>query len=153
MSKYDMIKEALEDMSDNDLLAVYREYCDEYGSMDDYIYDNDDYEIDELFYDSKPSEIVNRFCFGDYSCHDRYFRFDGYGNIQSFSGLKSDKSPIYIDDIADYIIDNDKDLGNDDIREILDNDEDEDFDESIKRRRFIKRNESVTRRKTRKIRK
>lgn len=68
---------------------------------------------------------------------------DGYGNVKSFSGLLSDKSPIYPPEIADYIVEHGNALGCDEIRDILDSD---DFSESVNRgKRYRVRSESIRR--------
>lgn len=118
MNKQDKIKELLEEMSDSELLSVYMEYCDSANICDGGIYDMDDF--DEIMSGSEPWEIARSCFYGDFRPCDKYFSFNGYGNLISFDYISEH---IYIDDIARYIIDNEDALNNDDIQEILDEEE------------------------------
>ena len=69
------IKEIIEEMSTEDKVALWNEYCDSANRMDDWI--------------------------------------DG------------EKSPFYIDELVDYIVENEEDFGNDDIEEALEGEEEE----------------------------
>ena len=46
-----------------------------------------------------------------------YFWFNGYGNLESSDFLPD---VVFPSDIARYIVDNDEDFGDDEIREVLD---------------------------------
>lgn len=39
MTRYEAIKEALDNMNTADIIAIHNQYCDESNNMDDYIYD------------------------------------------------------------------------------------------------------------------
>ena len=132
---YDSLVSLLNGMSNEEAKGIYNEYCSEYGSMDDYIYDNDEWDLNEYFGDDSPYEVLCRTGYGDYSISHDYFRMDGYGNVRSFNNIHSDVSPFYADELADYIIDNENALGNSDIEDLLDeyNESNGDFEESIKR--------------------
>ena len=127
---YKVIEDAIRKMDNDDLVALYNEY--ENSGGDDHIYYNNDAELDMFFEGDSPSEVIGTL--GDYHTYDKYFKVNGYGYIDSFSGLLSDKSPIYPPEIAEYIVDNDDELYNDEIRDILDS-ADDDFDESLRRGR------------------
>ena len=111
------ILELLEEMNESDLLSVYREYLDAVNGYDDYIYSID--EFDEILTGQTPEWIACRIFYGDFNPNIEYFKFDGYGNLQSVYSYEL-KEYIYIDDIADYIIENNDSLYNDEIQEILD---------------------------------
>ena len=138
---YKVIEDAIRKMDNDDLVALYNEY--ENSGGDDHIYYNNEIELDMFFEGDSPSEVIGTL--GDYHTYDKYFKVNGYGYIDSFSGLLSDKSPIYPSEIAEYIVDNDDALYNDEIRDILDSADD--FDESINRRnrRRSRRSESIRR--------
>ena len=63
------------------------------------------------------------FCFSQSGIAD-YFKFTGYGNIQSIFSCEL-SSYIDMEDIAEYCVDNGKALYNDEIQEILDSEGEE----------------------------
>ena len=141
----------LEGMSDSDKMSIYNEWCMAGDAYDDLIYDNDEYGINEFFGEEvKPYDVVSTLHYSDYNFTHDYFKVDGYGNLVSFYSISSDKSPFYADEIAEYIIDHDDALYNDDIRELLDSaDEDDDFEESVRRPRRRINKESIRRNRRR----
>ena len=64
--------------------------------------------------------------YGNFRPNDCYFKFDGYANLESIDWLKDE---IDLDEIADYIIDNENSLGNNEIQKILDEDDNEEEEE------------------------
>ena len=81
------------------------------------------WENDEDFFDnyfSSPMEAIRATYYGDYNFMDDYVRFNGYGNIESFSEYdKEEEIRGSIDDIVDnlveyyeYITIDDEDLEN-----------------------------------------
>ena len=55
---------------------------------------------------------------GSFNPNDDWFRWDGLGNLESTD--YPEKDWIDIDDIADYIVENDDALRNDDLRDLMD---------------------------------
>ena len=128
MSRYEKIKEAIENMNTSDIVALHNEYCNEYGDMDYYVYSMD--EFDEVMADMKPWDIARSAFFGGFRPVADYFSFNGYGNLVSFDYWNDEDARIYPSEIARYIDENDNSLYNNDIQEILDEyDETEDSDE------------------------
>lgn len=84
-------------MTDNELVYLHNEACDSYHAWDDRIYSNEAYELDEAF--STIEEFARSCQHGSYDFNHDYFRFNAYGNIESFSGFDLHD---YIDE--DYII-------------------------------------------------
>lgn len=107
------VLEMLRDMNDSDLVAVHNEYCDKVSCYDDKIYDM--YEINNLLYGRSPLEIITDA--RDVNANDSYIRYDGYGNLES---TDYPQDWMDLDEIADYIVENDDALYNDDIRDLLD---------------------------------
>ena len=107
------VLEMLRDMNDSDLVAVHNEYCDKVNYYDDKIYDM--YEINDLLYGRSPLEIITDA--RDVDANDSYIRYDGYGNLES---TDYPQDWMDLDEIADYIAENDEALLNDDIRDLLD---------------------------------
>ena len=88
---------------DSTLLQAYSEYAADNNY--DSVYDNDDESINMMFADSH--EALRAAFYGDYNHSHAYFTFNGYGNLQSFEYLDSDSSPIDIEELAQWIVDND----------------------------------------------
>ena len=107
------VLEMLRDMNDSDLVAVHNEYCDKVNYYDDRIYDM--YEINDLLYGRSPLEIITDA--RDVDANDNYIRYNGYGNLES---TDCPDDWMDLDEIADYIVENDDALRNDDIRDLLD---------------------------------
>lgn len=119
MTRYDAIKDVLEQMNSNDLIAIHNDYCMNVDYMDDYIYCMFD-DFDQLMEGRTPLDIAACCYYGDFCPNHDYFKFDGYGNVVSFSFANDSNSGIDISDIAKYINDDEDALGNDDIQDILD---------------------------------
>jgi hypothetical protein len=54
----------------------------------------------------EPIEIIRMTAYGDFNYSHDYFRFDGYGNLESLSYLTSENLPELIENIVDAIIEN-----------------------------------------------
>ena len=123
MTKKEAIVSVLDNLEVEELICIYNEYLDNCNRYDDHIYSIDS--LDEVCHGQTAEWIANRIFYGDYHPLAQWFIFNGYGNIQSIWGYEINE---YIDalDIADYCIDNDDNLYNDDIREILDGSEEYD---------------------------
>ena len=124
MIKTEMIKDLLENMSESQLYIIVNEYFDKTNYYDDRIYDMD--EFDEIMSGMSPSDIATKIFYGDFRPNDNYFRFDGYANLESFDYISDE---VDLEEVADYIVDNDEDFDNGDIREILDEEDEEEGDE------------------------
>lgn len=120
------IIELLNNMDCTDLVNIHREYCSQTNCFDDEIFSMDTF--DEVFNDSDPWNIACRIFYGEFNPNDDYFTFNGYGNLVSLSEYNIGEY-VYIDDIADYIIDNNNSLYNDEVQEILDEFEGEEDEE------------------------
>lgn len=85
------------------LLQAYSEYASVNGYES--VYDNDDDSINMMFSDSH--DAIRAAFYGDYNPSHAYFTFNGYGNLQSFEYLDCDNSPIDLEELAQWIINND----------------------------------------------
>ena len=99
------ISQVIEQLKQDDstLLQAYSEYASNNGY--DSVYDNDDDSINMMFTDSH--DALRAAFYGDYNPSHAYFTFNGYGNLQSFEYLISDNSPIDIEELSQWIVDND----------------------------------------------
>lgn len=125
MTIEERIIDAIENLSNNEAVSLWNEYCNESNHMDDYIYGMN--EFDEIMGDMKPWDVVRACFYGNFCPADNYFWFNGYANLESSDfPSKDSKSPIYAKEIAKWIVDNDNSLDNDEIQDILNEYETED---------------------------
>ena len=122
MTKEERLQNIIDNMEDAELISAWNERCDSYSYDEDHIYYMS--EIDELFYDVKVSEFLSNLA-DDFRVGDDYFK-DGVWGIESFDDIYD---VINDDDLIEYIINEGDDLGNDDIREILDEEDEEEEEE------------------------
>lgn len=120
--KFELILGVLEGLTDSELLSVHREYLNETNCYDDEIYTLDD--LDMVAEGQDAYWLLCRAFYGDFNPTADYFKFNGYGNIQSIFSYEL-LSYIDMEDIAEYCVDNDKALYNDEIQEILDSEDEE----------------------------
>ena len=120
MTKLEKIIECIQNMTDTEMLSLHNEYCYATNNYDDEIMDVD--RLDEICNGQSVEWIIHRVYFGEYHPQADYIKFNGYGNFKSI--FKYELSE-YIDEnaIAEYIIDNDECFCNDDIKEILEDEE------------------------------
>ena len=93
---------AITDMDCNSTILLWNEYANNSGY--ETIYDNDEYTLNEIF--STPYDAIRQTNNKDYNDNDAYFIFNGYGHAVSFDYRLSDNSPIDIEELAQWIIDN-----------------------------------------------
>ena len=125
MKTIEEIKEFLEDMSESDIFYMWNEYAQN-NNYDDEIYEMD--EFDEIMDGENATTIANKIFYGDFNPNHNYFCFNGYANLKS-SDYLDDLISFY--DLAQYIYDNDEDFDNDDLRDFLDEDENNEEDEEF----------------------
>jgi len=126
MSKKERIKEVLDDLRDVVLIEAFNEYCRENAYGEDEFIPMDMF--DECFCGMKPSDIIsmaNR----DFSINDDYW-VDGVYGITSYStyDCAGEIRKNWLDELADYIVDNGDWLYVDEIKDVLNEDEDEEED-------------------------
>lgn len=123
MKTQNEIKEYLEDLNDSELLSLWNEYQSE-NCCDGYIYFMEDF--DRICGSMTPTDLANRIFYGKFNPNDTYFIFNGYENLESSDYLDDF---IDIDELAQHIYDNDDDLEDYDLRNFLDEDEDDEDSE------------------------
>ena len=115
MTKRDKLIEYINGTGIEEKIALHNTYCDAANCMDDCIYTMD--EMEEILDGVDKWELVRMIQFGDFDFKKEFWGFNGYGNLDSYDALEL---PIYAEDIADYILSEEDNLGNDEIQEILD---------------------------------
>lgn len=129
---YEALNDFFQSLDDADLVAIHNEYCDDTQHYDDRIYSMD--EFDEIWDGQDALFVAQRVFFGSDEgreessfnpCRD-WFYLNGYGNPVSMDYVGYNQYSneymcgcIDVDDIIDYIIDNDYDYNYTEIREIL----------------------------------
>lgn len=137
MSKKNEILEILKGMDSNNILYINNEYCEHNNYPDNFVYYMED--LAEEYTGDKIDvfNFANRMFFGQdenredssFNPNRNYYYYNGYGNLVSLDYLSYNEYSnefMYdffnyeIDDIIEWIIENDLDFDNDEIREILD---------------------------------
>ena len=115
MEKKQKIVDYINGMGVEEKIALHNTYCDAANCMDDCIYAMD--EMEEILDGVDKWELVRMIRFGDFDFMKEFWGFNGYGNLVSYNAWEL---PIFASDIADYILSEEDSLGNDEIQEILD---------------------------------
>ncbi|QQO40465.1 hypothetical protein 000TH008_37 [Bacillus phage 000TH008] len=118
-------KYLLENMEE--LEDVVREINCWSADLDHLDFEENDEEFFKVHFRDDPQKAVRAVCFGDYNYSDEYVRFDGYGNLESFTSWQVEEElKSSIDDIIDAL-ENTKDNLNlsDELQELLKEEEEE----------------------------
>ena len=116
MEKRRKLVDYINDMKTEERVKLHNSYCEAAGYEDDRIYSM--YELDELLEGRTPTDILSMGFYGDFRPQHDFFWFNGYGNLKSADYITD--MPIFAIDIANYILSAEDSLGNDEIQEILD---------------------------------
>ena len=95
-------EEKFNELSFSDRLSIYNEYCLNYRSGDDMIYNFDEEFFDMAF--SSPIDAARATFFGNIqSWNDEYIRFNAYGNLESLSEYDAEGEFEYeLENIYEY---------------------------------------------------
>ena len=96
--------EIITDMDVEDTISLYNDYANHNGY--EQIFNNDEQTINDLFL--TPYDAIRQTNNKDYKDHEEYFTFNGYGHAVSFDYRLSENSPIDIEEIAKWLISEDK---------------------------------------------
>lgn len=96
--------EEFKNLSNNEKIAIYNEYCLEHGDSDNMLYDFDEEFFNMAFEGKEPIEICRAAFFGKInSWSDEYIRFNAYGKLESLSEFDAaEEAEDYVDDIYEY---------------------------------------------------
>lgn len=113
------LKEYLQE-NEEVLMGIVNEINSYDGSLDwlDF-YENDDDFIENMFKTKR--DTVRAVCFGNYNYADDFVKFNGYGNLDSYSKYQViERMKSYIDDIIDRLFELKNDINiNDDLKNLL----------------------------------
>lgn len=118
--KYEAFEEKFHELSMSERIAIFNEYCMEYGDPDNTIHCFDEDFFENFF--SNPMEAARATFFGNIeSWSDEYIKFNAYGNLESLSEYSAiGEIDYYLDEIFEH-----KDTWED----YIEDDDDEDSDE------------------------
>lgn len=98
------VAEYLGKQNSNTIVEWWRDYCYNTNGYDDDVFDMD--EFDELMNAKGAWEATRAAFFGDFNPTHNWFRFNAYGNLESFDYWDDSNSPIDLDEIASWICGN-----------------------------------------------
>lgn len=107
------IKEVVEDFREEKLVELWNEFCNKnyYEEVISYLSDD---EINDYFSNKTPAELIR--IGKDVDLDNKYFYF----HLNELNTTDNIFDVVDIDELADYIIDNDDDCNDTDIRDLLD---------------------------------
>lgn len=119
---YDEISEYICKLPCEKAISLHNDYCKKVDKLECRIYGMS--EFNKMVEDYLPLEIMLMCDSGGFYPHDQYFWFNECGDISSGDyPIQDQESPVSIGDIVKFIIVNDDDFGNEEIRKLLDEDE------------------------------
>ena len=107
------IKEVVEDFKETKLAELWNEFCNK-NYYEEVIYYLSDDEINDLFNNKTPAELIR--IGKDVDLDNKYFYF----HLNELNTTDNIFDVVDIDELVDYIIDNDNDCNDTDIRDLLD---------------------------------
>lgn len=118
MTLEEKIRGAIDDMDNAEAVDIWNNYCKACNLCDDVIYSMS--EFDEVMEYESPWRIARACCYGDFCAAHEWFWFNSYGNLESsdFPIIDGD-SPFSLNNVVDYIVENNDPLYNDEIHMIL----------------------------------
>lgn len=118
----DKVRAVIDDMNSSDVVELWNEYCDKQKYFEDrYLYMD---EFNDLFCGSTPLKIAEVVYQEDFNPMHDYFK-DGIYGVTSYEDAYDCVCDMDLNSLVDYIVDNDEDFHNSDIREALDYEETE----------------------------
>ena len=120
--RIEKVKDAIECLHDEAKRSVWNEYCHAANYPDDWCFRVED--MDEEFQHCAITDVLNRVFYGDFNPNCEYWQYDGYANIQSI-----ELDDLDWDAVAKHCVENDTDLYESDIRDALDEEDEEGSEE------------------------
>lgn len=99
------IIDIINDMYEADLIQLNNEYCEAINDNDGQIYDNDEHFF-ATYFGNDTIGAVRAVSYGSYNYSHNYVKFNGYGNLESFSYFTADELCDNVETMAEYIADN-----------------------------------------------
>jgi hypothetical protein len=108
-TKKDFIINAINEMTPGELIDLNNTYCQSAHYSDSEIYSNDE-DFFETYFANETLKAVRATQYGDYRYSDDYVIFNGYGNLDSFNYMNTDKLCELVGTMAEYIEENEQDF-------------------------------------------
>lgn len=106
MDRHSFLKSFITEHLDNfDIVQGWNAAAADYG-YEECFYTGD---IDDLFCGLRPSEVLARIS-TEFNVNDSYFSFNGYSQAVSFNSWEDSESPVDIDVLVSYLLDNETTL-------------------------------------------
>lgn len=98
------IMEMIEDMNNDTVIDAWNECVDDMKRHDDKVYRNDRDFFDTVF--RSPYDAILAVVNGDWNEPEEYAALDNEGNVVSFDWCDEETSPIDMDILADWMLEN-----------------------------------------------
>ena len=104
MTREEAIRTYIENLSKGELVELMQHMDGYDGCFDDCVYYDMD-EFDDFMSNYSPMEIAQRIFFGNFNPNHDFFRFNGYGNLESANWLDVEAEAEDLkDDIIDHLV-------------------------------------------------
>lgn len=123
------IIDTINEMTEGELVELNNDYCRSASYHDDEVHDNDE-QFFENYFSGNIMEVVRAISYGSYNYTHTYVKFNGYGNLESFSYFRVEDLCENVETMAEYIADNLHDFYQFDIEEIEEEEEEEETEEN-----------------------
>ena len=101
---YETVKDLIDCASYYEIVEIYRNCVNE-GVFDEEVFDMCD--LDKHLNGLAPSKVALMVVYGNFNPYDNYFKFDGYGNLESLALPDfADYARLVISDNIDAILEN-----------------------------------------------
>jgi predicted DNA-binding helix-hairpin-helix protein len=104
-------------MTEGELVELNNDYCRSASYNDDEVHANDE-DFFATYFDNDVMGAVRAVSYGSYNYTHTYVKFNGYGNLESFSYFRVDDLCENVETMAEYIADNLHDFYQFDIEEV-----------------------------------
>lgn len=103
------IIDAIDQMTSEEIMTLNNLFCESAHYYDDEFYYNDEETLQMLF-STDILRAIQATQYGNYNYHHEFMQFNGYGNLNSFERLTPDNLPDTLENVAQYIFDNQHDF-------------------------------------------
>lgn len=99
------IIDIINEMTEGELVELNNDYCRSANYHDDEVYQNDE-DFFLTFFENDTIGAVRAVSYGSYNYSHTYVKFNGYGNLESFSYFTADDLCENVETMAEYIAEN-----------------------------------------------
>lgn len=99
------IIDTINEMTEGELVELNNDYCRSASYNDDEVHANDE-DFFATYFDNDVMGAVRAVSYGSYNYTHTYVKFNGYGNLESFSYFRVDDLCENVETMAEYIAEN-----------------------------------------------